>query len=127
MKLKHDTCGLKQLLPSHAFRHISAPKEKFSQMHDRRLNNFGIRRLKTGSTLPNNCVFSSAGTIIYDYFQKQQADALKLALTKDLQLVMTRATWLSVRSFHPSIATVIGQGRLSWSAKSVRNVTIDRG
>ena len=52
---------------------------------------------KPGSTLPNNFVFSSKGTISYESldlpdfvngfleFQKQQADACKPGLTKHLQ------------------------------------------
>ena len=85
---------------------------------------------KPGSTLPNNFVFSSEGTISYESldlpdfvngfleFQKQQADACKPGLTKHLQLLMARAStynWSSVRSYHLSIATAIDQGRLSWS------------
>ena len=85
---------------------------------------------KPGSTLPNNFVFSSKGTITYESldlpdfvngfleFQKQQADECKPGLTKHLQLLMARAstyTWASVRSFHLSIATAIDQGRLAWS------------
>ena len=57
---------------------------------------------KPGSTLPNNFVFSSKGTISYESldlpdfvngfleFQKQQADACKPGLTKHLQLLMAR-------------------------------------
>lgn len=85
---------------------------------------------KAGSTLPNNFVFSSKGTITYESldlpdfvngfleFQKQQPEASKPALTNHLQLLMARAStysWSSVRSFHLSIATAIDQGRLSWS------------
>lgn len=85
---------------------------------------------KAGSTLPNNFVFSSKGTITYESldlpdfvngfleFQKQQTEASKPALTNHLQLLMARAStysWSSVRSFHLSIATAIDQGRLSWS------------
>ena len=85
---------------------------------------------KPGSTLPNNFVFSSKGTITYETldlpdfvngfleFHKQQPDECKPGLTKHLQLLMARAStyqWSSVRSFHLSIATAIDQGRLSWS------------
>ena len=85
---------------------------------------------KPGSTLPNNFVFSSKGTISYESldlpdfvngfleFQKQQPEACTPGLTKHLQLLMARAStynWSSVRSFHLSIATAIDQGRLSWS------------
>ena len=86
--------------------------------------------MKPGSTLPNNYVFSSKGTILYDSlelpdfvngfleFQKQQSDLSKPALMTHLQLLMERAstyTWSSVRSFHLAIATAIEQNRLSWS------------
>ena len=89
-----------------------------------------LREKKPGSTLPNNFVFSSKGTISYESldlpdfvngfleFQKQQADACKPGLIKHLQLLMARAStynWSSVSSFHLSIATAIDQGRLSWS------------
>lgn len=85
---------------------------------------------KPGSTLPNNFVFSSKGTLTYETldlpdfvnglleFQKQQPDECKPGLTQHLQLLMARAStyqWSSVRSFHLSIATAIDQGRLSWS------------
>ena len=85
---------------------------------------------KPGSTLPNNFIFSSKGTITYESldlpdfvngfleFQKQQADACKPGLTKHLQLLMARVStynWSSVRKFHLLIATAIDQGRLSWS------------
>ena len=87
-------------------------------------------KMKPGSTLPNNYVFSSKGTILYDSlelpdfvngfleFQKQQSDLSKPALMTHLQLLMERAstyTWSSVRSFHLAIATAIEQNRLSWS------------
>jgi len=85
---------------------------------------------KAGSTLPNNFVFSSKGTITYESldlpdfvngfleFQKQQTETSKRALTNHFQLLMARAStysWSSVRSFHLLIATAIDQGRLSWS------------
>lgn len=85
---------------------------------------------KPGSTLPNNFVFSSKGTITYESldlpdfvngfleFQKQQPEACTPGLTKHLQLLMARAStynWSSVRSFHLSIATAIDHGQLSWS------------
>ena len=77
---------------------------------------------KPGSTLPNNFVFSSKGSITYESldlpdfacgfleFQKQQPDACTPGLSKHLQLLMARAStynWSSVRSFHLSIATAI--------------------
>ena len=70
---------------------------------------------KPGSTVPNNFVFSSKGTITYESldlpdfvngfleFQKEQPDACTSSLTKHLQLLMARAStynWSSVRSFH---------------------------
>ena len=81
---------------------------------------------KPGSTLPNNFVFSSKGTITYESidfvngfleFQNQQPDACTPGLTKHLQLLMECAStynWSSVCSFHLSIATAIDQGWLSW-------------
>ena len=59
---------------------------------------------KAGSTLPNNFVFSSKGTITYESldlpdfvngfleFQKQETEASKPALTNHLQLLMARAS-----------------------------------
>lgn len=66
---------------------------------------------KPGSTLPNNFVFSSKGTLTYETldlpdfvngfleFQKQQPDECKPGLTQHLQLLMARAStyqWSSV-------------------------------
>ena len=89
-----------------------------------------LEKKKPGSTLPNNFIFSSKGTLTYETldlpdfvngfleFQKQQPDECKPGLTQHFQLLMARAStyqWSSVRSFHLSIATAIYQGRLSWS------------
>ena len=93
----------------------------------------GIRTLehlqekkKPGSTLPNNYVFSSKGTLTYEIlelpdfvngfleFQKQQPDKCKPGpIANGARIYLYQ--WSSVRSFHLSIATAIDQGRLSWS------------
>lgn len=89
---------------------------------------------KAGSTLPNNWVFSSKGTILCDSldlleiangflkFYKQQSDISKPALIKHLQLLMEHAstyTSSSVRSFLLAIATAIEWNRLVWSRYDV--------
>ena len=91
---------------------------------------------KPGSTVPNNFVFSSKGTITYESldlpdfingfleFQKEKPDACTSSLTKHLQLLMARAStynWSSVRSFHLL-------NRLPWQSTKAdfRGLTVTR-
>ena len=87
-------------------------------------------RQKSSSTLPNQYVFSSKGTLEYDQlsmsefvsgfleFLKTQPELPKSSLLSHLQLLMDKAStysWASVRNFHLSIHNAVQSKRMLWS------------
>ena len=87
-------------------------------------------RQKASSSLPNQYVFSSKGTLEYDQlsmnefvsgyleFLKTQPELSSSSLLSHLQLLMDKAstyTWASVRKFHLSIHNAVQSKRMLWS------------
>jgi len=87
-------------------------------------------RQKASSTLPNQYLFSSKGTLEYDQlsmsefvsgyleFLKTQPELPGSSMLSHLQLLMDKATtytWASVRNFHLSIHNAVQSKRMLWS------------
>ena len=85
---------------------------------------------KASSTLPNQYVFSSKGTLEYDQlsmsefvsgyleFLKTQPELSSSSMLSHLQLLMDKATtytWASVRNFHLPIHNAVQSKRMLWS------------
>jgi len=89
---------------------------------------------KSESTLPNQFLFSTEGTVDYDKlemaefvsgyleFCKVQPESFRVALLNHFKLLMDRAitySWARVRNFHLCIYNAVEQGRLTWNSADI--------